>query len=84
MTIRDIVEKLMGDYRNTPKTPEGLQRERDRRLLAGIDMGKPMSKYFASEDRNMSIANYKYEYAPMEIKKMNMRLSRLPDEEYKD
>jgi hypothetical protein len=84
MSIKDIVEKLMGDYRHTPKTPEGLQRERDRQILTRMSMDKPMSKYFASEDRNMSIANYKNEYSPMELKKLKMRLSSLPDKEYED
>ena len=83
MTIRDIVEKLMREHGNAPRTQEELQRARDRRILARMNMGKPTGRYAAFEDRNMSIANYKHGYAPMELKKLNMRLGRQADEDYR-
>jgi hypothetical protein len=82
MSIRDIVEKILGNYNKASMAPEELQRDRDRITLARIN-GVPTSRYLLSEDRSMSIANYKYEYAPKDIRNMKMRLSSLPDEEYR-
>jgi hypothetical protein len=82
MNFRDIVDKLTGNYRKSPKTQEEVVMERERQLLARINFGKPLRGYFTHEGNNLALVNYNREYSSMAVKALKLRHGRLAEEEH--